>query len=75
MSLCGWRHFRFSGWAGGNSDLVAAPRSGEFFLFFFVLSVGGNSDLVAAPRSGEKIEFFVVGGISDLVAGLEGIQI
>ena len=44
MSLCGWRDFRFSGWAGGNSDLVAAPRSGEKIEFF---AVGGNSDLVA----------------------------
>ena len=29
LSFCSCKEFRFSGWAGGNSDLVAAPRSGE----------------------------------------------
>ena len=37
------REFRFSGWAGGNSDLVAAPRSGENLGF----ALGGISDSVA----------------------------
>ena len=60
----GWSKFRFSGSRSGeieNSDLVAG--------------LGGNSDLVA--RAAENISNYVSMARvnSDLVAGLEGIQI
>ena len=70
----GWRKFRFNGRTGGNSDVVA--RTAEKNINSDLMArAGGNSDLVARAADKKINSDFVARGPSDLVAGLEEIQI
>ena len=64
--------FRFSGWAGGNSGLVA--RAAEKSLNSDLMA-GGNSDLVACTAETTLDPDVMGGGYSYLAADLQGTQI